>query len=108
MGTQTQWSVQRRDTSEYWCDGAWRTTQEWFARDQVDEVFRAWPELPLSLSSRRVCDSDDEPPLRKCSDCALNLGRDVLRALGSCPRWGQPRHGAESHCPAFVAKDGAR
>lgn len=49
-----------------------------------------------------------DAPLRRCEDCALNLGRDVLRALGNCPRWGKPRHGVESHCPAFVAKDGAR
>jgi len=46
--------------------------------------------------------------LRRCDGCALNLGRDVLRALGTCPRWGKRRHGVESHCPAFVAKDGAR
>ena len=48
------------------------------------------------------------PPLRRCDDCQLHLGRNVLRALGSCPRWGERRHGVESHCPAFVAKDGAR
>lgn len=48
------------------------------------------------------------PSLRRCDDCALDLGRDVLRALGACPRWGKPRHGVESRCPAFVAKDGAR
>lgn len=45
-----------------------------------------------------------QQPARRCDDCALNLGRDVLRALGSCPRWGKPRHGVESRC----AKDGAR
>lgn len=55
-----------------------------------------------------VGESGPQPPVRRCDDCALNLGRDVLRALGSCPRWGQLRHGVESRCPAFVAKGGAR
>jgi hypothetical protein len=49
-----------------------------------------------------------EPLLRRCKDCRLDLSRDVLRALGTCPRWGKQRHGVESRCPAFVAKDGAR
>lgn len=49
-----------------------------------------------------------DAPLRRCDECALNLGRDVLRALGACPRWGKPRHGIETRCPAYVAKDGAR
>lgn len=44
------------------------------------------------------------PALRRCDNCQLDLGREVLRALGACPRWGQPRAGAESHCPAFVRK----
>lgn len=44
--------------------------------------------------------------LHRCDDCALDLGRDILRALGACPRWGKPRHGVESRCPAFVAKGG--
>jgi hypothetical protein len=48
------------------------------------------------------------PPLRRCDDCQLHLTPDVLRALGNCPRWGKPRHGVESRCPAFVAKGGAR
>ena len=48
------------------------------------------------------------PPVRRCDDCQLHLTPDVLHALGSCPRWGKRRHGVESHCPAFVAKDGAR
>lgn len=50
-----------------------------------------------------------QPPFRRCDDCLLHLGRDVLRALGTCPRWGMPRTGVESRCPAFVAKakDGA-
>jgi hypothetical protein len=47
-------------------------------------------------------------PLSRCDECALNLGRDVLRALWSCPRWGGPRHGVETSGPAFVAKDGVR
>lgn len=47
-------------------------------------------------------------PLRCCDDCQLHFGRDVLRAVGVCPRWGKPRHGVETRCPAFVAKDGAR
>ena len=49
-----------------------------------------------------------QPSRRRCDDCQLHLTGDVLRALGSCPRWGKPRHGVESRCPAFVAKDGAR
>lgn len=48
------------------------------------------------------------PPLRRCGDCQLDLGRDVLRALCTCPRWGKRRLGVESHCPAFVAKEGAQ
>jgi hypothetical protein len=49
-----------------------------------------------------------QPALRRCDDCALNLGRDALHALGTCPRWGESRHGVEARCPAFVAKDGER
>lgn len=49
-----------------------------------------------------------QSPRRRCDDCQLHLTRDVLRALGNCPRWGKRRHGVESRCPAFVAKDGAR
>lgn len=49
-----------------------------------------------------------QPPRRRCDDCQLHLTPDVLHALGSCPRWGKRRHGVESRCPAFVAKDGAR
>lgn len=45
----------------------------------------------------------EDAPMRRCDDCRLNLGRDVLRALGTCPRWGMPRTGVESRCPAFVA-----
>lgn len=52
--------------------------------------------------------TSDRPPRRRCADCQLHLTGDVLRALGSCPRWGKPRHGVERHCLAFVAKDGAR
>jgi hypothetical protein len=55
-----------------------------------------------------VSATSDRSPHRRCVDCQLHLTGDVLRALGSCPRWGKPRHGVESHCPAFVAKDGAR
>ena len=47
-------------------------------------------------------------PRHRCDDCQLHLTPDVLLALGSCPRWGKPRHGVEGRCPAFVAKDGAR
>jgi len=53
-------------------------------------------------------DLRDKPPRRRCDDCQLHLTPDVLHALGSCPRWGKPRHGVESHCPAFVAKGGVR
>lgn len=45
-----------------------------------------------------------ELPLRRCEDCRLDLCRDVLRALSTCPRWGKPREGVESRCAAFVAK----
>ncbi|GFE84967.1 hypothetical protein GCM10011487_69670 [Steroidobacter agaridevorans] len=48
------------------------------------------------------------PPLRRCGDCQLDLGRDVLRALCACPRWGMQRFGVECGCPAFVAKGGAQ
>src|SRR5687768_804891 len=44
----------------------------------------------------------------RCDDCQLHLTPDVLLALATCPRWGKRRHGVESHCPAFVAKGGAR
>lgn len=45
-----------------------------------------------------------ERPLRRCEDCRLDLCRDVLLALGNCPRWGKQREGVASRCPAFVAK----
>ena len=62
-----------------------------------------------AAEAHRLDDADQQAQdasLRRCDDCALNLGRDVLRALGTCPRWGKPRHGVESRCSAFVAKDG--
>ena len=65
-------------------------------------------DAPLHPGSSGNDSSQPAVMLRHCDDCALNLGRDVLRALGNCPRWGKPRHGVESRCPAFVAKDGAR
>lgn len=46
-------------------------------------------------------------PLRRCDDCQLDLGRDVLRALGSCPRWGMRRAGVECRCSSFVPKAAA-
>jgi hypothetical protein len=45
------------------------------------------------------------PPPRCCDDCQLHLGRDVLLALATCPRWGMPRAGVKSHCSAFVRKE---
>jgi hypothetical protein len=63
---------------------------------RLDAVESVQPEL------RTQC------PRRRCDDCQLNLTRDVLHALGNCPRWGKRRHGVETRCSAFVAKDGAR
>jgi len=63
---------------------------------RLDAVESAQPELRA------------QSPRRRCNDCQLHLTRDVLHALGNCPRWGKRRHGVESRCPAFVAKDGAR
>lgn len=45
------------------------------------------------------------PPPRRCDDCQLHLGRDVLRALAKCPRWGMVRAGIEVRCSAFVRKE---
>lgn len=42
--------------------------------------------------------------IRRCDECQLHLGRDILRALATCPRWGMPRAGVEAPCPAFVPK----
>lgn len=56
----------------------------------------------------RPLERETPPPLRRCADCKLDLGRDVLRALCTCPRWGKRRLGIESHCLAFVGKDGAK
>lgn len=44
---------------------------------------------------------------RRCDECELHLGRDVLRALATCPRWGLPRAGIEIRCAAFVPKEAA-
>lgn len=68
---------------------------------------------PVTTEARRIdtggsMEQQAQPPLRRCDDCVLHLGRDVLRALGACPRWGKPRHGVESQCSAFVPKEGAR
>jgi hypothetical protein len=51
--------------------------------------------------------SRKDAPLRRCDDCALVLGRNCLRALEACPRWGLVRAGVEGQCGAFVAKAGA-
>ena len=79
--------------------------------------------LPMSLSSQQATiakarrliigghlqmGQQAPTPFRCCDDCQLHLSRDVLRALGSCPRWGMPRAGVKSCCQAFVAKDGGR
>jgi hypothetical protein len=61
------------------------------------------------IDERPTAQADQQqPPVRRCDDCALDLGRDVLRALGTCPRWGTVRAGVETSCPPFVAKDGGR
>lgn len=73
-----------------------------------------FPTFALAVTARSATDAhrldlaEAQPPLRRCEDCAHDLGRDVLRAIGNCPRWGTNRAGVESDCPAFVAKDGAR
>ena len=70
---------------------------------------RAWAAADAHrLDMTQPPEQQTRAPLHRCDDCALNLGRDVLRALGSCPRWGKPRHGVEARYPAFVAKDGER
>lgn len=73
----------------------------------ADVAFTSFRQAACAWSaaeSHRLDVADYQPPLRRCDDCRLNLGRDVLRSLGSCPRWGMCRAGVESHCPAFVAK----
>lgn len=45
------------------------------------------------------------PPTRRCEECELHLGRDILLALATCPRWGMPRAGVEVRCAAFVPKE---
>ena len=69
----------------------------------------AVPIIPRIVRGRLYFQTADLPvPHRRCDYCQLHLTPDVLRALGTCPRWGKPRHGVESRCPAFVAQDGAR
>jgi len=73
------------------------------------QASRAWAAAdPHPTSVDRGLEQPALPPLRRCGDCQLDLGRDVLRALAICPRWGKRRLGVESRCPAFVAKDGAQ
>lgn len=57
-----------------------------------------------ATETHRLDIAEEQPPLRHCQDCQLDLCRDVLRALGSCPRWGMARDGIESRCAAFVPK----
>lgn len=65
--------------------------------------------IPRIERGRLYFQTADVPvPRRRCDDCQLHLTCDALHALGTCPRWGKRRHGVESRCPAFVAKDGAR
>lgn len=65
----------------------------------------------LTRSSRladQAAASTTDAPLRRCHDCELNLGAGpgvTLRAAFACPMFGQPRHGVESRCVAFVPKD---
>ena len=59
----------------------------------------------MELPQQRNWQTKDAP-LRRCDDCALVLGRNYLRALDTCPRWGLVRAGVESQCGAFVAKEG--
>ena len=69
----------------------------------------AVPIIPRIERGRLYFQTVDVPvPRRRCDDCQLHLTPDVLHALDTCPRWGKPRHGVETCCPAFVAKDGGR
>lgn len=43
------------------------------------------------------------PPLRRCSDCRLDLG-DLMLALGRCPLFGQRRLNVERRCASFTPK----
>jgi hypothetical protein len=78
-----------------------------------------WPVVDLArrLTRGGLCLRNDaagqltlvaHDPLRRCADCALDLTRDVLRAIGTCPRWGTNRAGVETRCAAFVAKEVSR
>lgn len=42
-------------------------------------------------------------PLRRCSDCRLDLG-DPMLAIGECPLFGQRRLNVESRCASFIPK----
>jgi len=77
----------------------------------ADVLFPSFAQAATAWSAteaHRLDIAEPQPPLRRCENCSLNLGRDVLRALSTCPRWGTNRAGVESRCPAFVAKEVGR
>jgi hypothetical protein len=56
----TLYSVQRRDTSEFWCAGAWGAVPEWIDYERMQEICRTCPELPITLSKRFTESPNDE------------------------------------------------
>lgn len=78
---------------------AWSATEA-----ECDAQYDAERAETLELHQQSKQQAKDAP-LRRCDDCALLLGRNCLRALDTCPRWGLVRAGVESQCGAFVAKE---
>jgi hypothetical protein len=74
----------------------------------------AWSAAEAALDEERAEAADFQKkqmqsvPLRRCDECALIRGREFLRALEACPRWGMVRDGVESRCDAFVAQNETR
>lgn len=60
----SEWTVQRRDTGEYWCRDEWSSTPEWFDWEKVQDICRDQKAVPVALSARRCngpCDDDPSP-----------------------------------------------
>jgi len=84
-----------------------RAVCAWSAAEaECDAQYDADRADAMELHQQRKQQTKDAP-LRRCDDCALVLGRNCVRALDTCPRWGLVRAGVESRCDVFVAKEGA-
>ncbi len=58
--------------------------------------------MPVAVRLELAAAVTPDAPLRRCADCALDLGPvPALAAAFACPLFGEPRSGVEIRCRQF-------